>query len=69
MLFYRLDQAYSEVGDDDTAFSGGRSPRYAVFIIAVCPTPQLLAADRAWARAFWEALRPTPSAPAATSMR
>jgi FAD binding domain/Berberine and berberine like len=58
LLFYRLDQAYSEAGDDATAFSGGRSPRYAVFIIAVCPTPQLLAADRAWARSFWEALRP-----------
>jgi FAD/FMN-containing dehydrogenase len=29
-----------------------------VFIIATCPTPQLLAADRAWARSFWEALRP-----------
>jgi len=56
--FYRLDEAYSEAGEDDTAFSGGRSPRYAVFIIAVCPTPQLLAADRAWARSFWEALRP-----------
>jgi FAD binding domain/Berberine and berberine like len=58
LLFYRLDEAYSEAGDDDTAFSGGRSPRYAVFIIAVCPTPQLLAADRAWARSFWQALRP-----------
>jgi hypothetical protein len=58
LLFYRLDQAYSQAGEDDTAFSGGRSPRYAVFIIAVCPTPQLLAADRAWARSFWEALRP-----------
>jgi len=58
LLFYRLDQAYSEVGEDDTAFSGGRSPRFAVFIVAVCPTPDLLAADRAWARSFWEALRP-----------
>ena len=58
LLFYRLDQAYSGVGEDDTAFSGGRSPRFAVFIVAVCPTPQLLAADRAWARSFWEALRP-----------
>jgi hypothetical protein len=58
LLFYRLDEAYSQVGEDDTAFSGGRSPRYAVFIVAVCPTPQLLAADRAWARSFWEALRP-----------
>ena len=44
--------------EDDTAFSGGRSPRFAVFIVAVCLTPDLLAADRAWARSFWEALRP-----------
>ncbi len=58
LLFYRLDQAYSEAGEDDTAFSGGRSPRFAVFMVAVCPTSQLLAADRAWARSFWEALRP-----------
>jgi FAD/FMN-containing dehydrogenase len=58
LLFYRLDQAYSQAGEDDTAFSGGRSPRFAVFMVAVCPTPQLLAADRAWARSFWEALRP-----------
>jgi hypothetical protein len=58
VFFYRLDQAYSEAGDDDTAFSGGRSPRYAVFIIAVCPTPRLLAADRTWARSLWHALRP-----------
>jgi hypothetical protein len=58
LLFYRLDEAYSEAGEDDTAFSGGRSPRFAVFIVAVCPTPQLLAADREWARSFWEALRP-----------
>ncbi len=58
LLFYRLDEAYSEVGEDDTAFSGGRSPRFAVFIVGVCPTPELLVADRAWARSFWEALRP-----------
>ena len=69
LLFYRLDEAYSEAGEDDTAFSGGRSPRFAVFIVAVCPTPQLLAADRAWARAFWEALRPHSLRTAATSMR
>jgi hypothetical protein len=70
LLFYRLDQAYSQVGEDDTAFSGGRSPRFAVFIVAVCPTPQdLLAADRAWARSFWQALRPHSLGAAATSMR
>ena len=28
ILFYRLDGAYSEIGDDETAFSGARSPRY-----------------------------------------
>jgi Berberine and berberine like len=58
LLLHRLDEAYSEAGEDDTAFSGGRSPRFGVFILAVCPTPDLLVADRAWARGFWEALHP-----------
>jgi hypothetical protein len=58
LLFYRLDGAYSQVGEDETAFSGGRSPRYSIFIIAVCPTPELLEADRAWVREFWQALQP-----------
>ncbi|MGH9002993.1 MAG: FAD-binding oxidoreductase, partial [Acidimicrobiia bacterium] len=58
LLFYRLDEAYTEMGEDDTAFSGGRSPRYAVFIVAVCPTPELLVAERAWVRSFWDALSP-----------
>jgi FAD/FMN-containing dehydrogenase len=58
LLFYRLDQAYSQAGENDTAFSGGRSPRFAVFIVAICPMPDLLAADRAWARSFWQALLP-----------
>jgi FAD binding domain/Berberine and berberine like len=58
LLFYWLDGAYSEVAEDDTAFSGGRSPRFSVTIAAICPTPALLAADRAWARSFCEALRP-----------
>src|SRR5882757_5283993 len=58
VLFYRLDGAYCEVGEDDTAFGGRRTPRYAMFIVAICPTPELLAADRAWARSCWEAMRP-----------
>lgn len=58
LLFYRLDAAYSHVAEDTTAFSGGRSPRYAVFIVAVCPTPELLVEDRAWVRSFWDGLRP-----------
>jgi FAD/FMN-containing dehydrogenase len=57
-FLYRLDGAYSEVGEEDTAFSGGRSPRYMVFIVAVAPEPALLVADRAWVRETWEALRP-----------
>lgn len=58
LLFYRLDEAYSEVPEDATAFSGGRSPRYAVFIIGLCPVPELFEPERVWVRSFWEALRP-----------
>jgi hypothetical protein len=58
LLLYRLDGAYSRVGEDETAFSGGRSPRYGVFIVGVTPDPDLLAADRRWVRDFWDALRP-----------
>ena len=59
LLFYRLDGAYSEVPEDGTAFSGGRSPRYAVFIIGICPVPEVLQAERAWVRSTWDALRPS----------
>ncbi|WP_405056639.1 FAD-binding oxidoreductase [Kribbella sp. NBC_01505] len=58
ILFYRLDGAYSEIGDDDTAFGGGRSPRYAVFMVAIAPTAEGLSPERAWVRAFWEAFQP-----------
>jgi FAD/FMN-containing dehydrogenase len=58
MLLYRLDEAYSEVGETATAFGGGRGTRYAMFILGVCPTPELLVADRAWAREFFAAMRP-----------
>ena len=61
LLFYRLDGAYSRAGDEDTAFSGGRSPRYGVFILGVAPDADLLAADRRWVRDLWEALRPYAS--------
>ena len=58
VLFYRLDGAYSEVADDATAFSGQRSPRYAVFVVGVCPVPELLEPERVWVRGLWEALLP-----------
>jgi hypothetical protein len=58
VLFYRLDGAYSRVGDDETAFSGTRTPRYGVFMIAVCPAPEMLPAEREWIRGLGSALRP-----------
>jgi len=57
-MFYRLDGAYSQVADAETAFSGGRSPRYGVFLVGAAPDADLLAADRRWVRDFWERLRP-----------
>ena len=58
VLFYRLDGAYSLVEEDATAFSGGRSPRFAVFMIGVCPAPEMLGPERAWVRSMADALRP-----------
>src|SRR3984957_16253645 len=58
LLFYRLDGAYARGGADETAFSGGRPPRYGVFIVGLPPDAGLLDADRRWVRGLWEALRP-----------
>jgi hypothetical protein len=58
MTFYRLDEAYSVPADGDTAFGGSRSPHYTVFIVGMCPTAELLAAERVWVRSLWEALAP-----------
>ena len=57
VIFYRLDGAYSEVDEMATAFSGGRSPRYAVFVISVCPEPGMLPAAKEWTRGVWTALQ------------
>ena len=46
MLLYRLDGAFSQVDEDDTAFSGGRSPRLRRFIIGDAPDSDLLAVER-----------------------
>jgi FAD/FMN-containing dehydrogenase len=62
LLFYRLDGAYSAVPEDATAFSGGRSPCYAYFAIANCPTPELLVQDRDWVRDLHGALAPFETA-------
>jgi FAD/FMN-containing dehydrogenase len=57
-LFYRLDEAYTETADGDTAFSGGRTPRWAGFVVANVQDPATLPGERAWVRDFHEALRP-----------
>jgi hypothetical protein len=57
LLVYRLDGAYSRVGEDETAFSGGRSPRFCVFILGMTPDARH-GADRAWVRGAWDAMRP-----------
>ena len=58
VLFYRLDEAFSEVPEQATAFGGGRTPRYAAFVVGLAPTPELFDAEREWVRSLWEALRP-----------
>jgi FAD binding domain/Berberine and berberine like len=58
---FPLDGAYARPGDDDTAFGGSRSARFAFNIAAICPVPELLEADRHWVRSFWEALSPHAS--------
>ncbi len=55
---YRLGGAYAEVGEDETAFGGRRTSRFGLFMIGLAGDPDLLVAERAWVRSFWEAMRP-----------
>jgi hypothetical protein len=57
-LIYPLDGAYSDVPEEATAFSGGRSPRSFVTLVAMAPTAEGLATDRIWARELFDALEP-----------
>ena len=56
--FHRLGGAYAEVGEDETAFGGRRKSRFGVIMVGLAGNPELLVAERAWVRSFWEALRP-----------
>lgn len=58
VLFYRLDHAYSAVPDGETAFSGGRSPRYGMFVVGVCHAAEQLPLEREWVRALASAMQP-----------
>ena len=58
VLINRLDQAYSEIAEEQTAFGGGRSPRYMAFFIGLCPVPDMLPGERDWVRSMWNDLKP-----------
>jgi hypothetical protein len=61
---FPLGGAFADVPDDTTAFGGRRSARWVFNVAAIAPTPELLAADRVWTRAFWDALLPNASSAA-----
>jgi FAD/FMN-containing dehydrogenase len=57
-LIYPLDGAYSDVPEEATAFSGGRSPRSFVTLVAMTATSEQLPTERAWVREMFDALEP-----------
>ena len=57
-FLYRLDTAYCDVADEDTAFGGVRSPRYVAFMIGLADNREMFEADKAWVGTFWDALAP-----------
>ena len=55
---FAIDGAYATVPDSATAFGGSRRPGFVVNLACVAPTPELLRADTAWVKEYWEALLP-----------
>jgi FAD/FMN-containing dehydrogenase len=55
---FPLGGAFADVADDATAFGGRRSTRFAVNMDAIALDADGMAADRAWVRSLWQALRP-----------
>ncbi|MEV5838277.1 FAD-binding oxidoreductase [Nocardia sp. NPDC052112] len=60
---FTLDGAFTAVGEGDTAFGGARTAHYVCNIAAAAPDAEVLAADTAWVRSTWEALRPFAANP------
>ncbi len=58
VLLYRLDAAYSAVGENATAFGSGRSPRYAMFTVGLAHDLPTWTAEREWVRGLWDAMQP-----------
>jgi FAD/FMN-containing dehydrogenase len=61
MPIFPMGGAYHDPSDSDTAFGGSRASKWLVNIAATAPDPDLLATDRTWVRAFWDALQPYAS--------
>jgi FAD/FMN-containing dehydrogenase len=55
---FALSGRYREIPDDATAWGSPRSARWAAAIVAFATDEETLAADRAWVRDLWRALRP-----------
>lgn len=55
---FRLDGAFTDVDDAATAFGGQRRDCYVLNTACVAQSPELLEADTAWVRDFWQALVP-----------
>lgn len=55
---FALTGRYREIPEDATAWGSPRSARWAVAVVAFAEDEETLAADRAWARDLWQALRP-----------
>lgn len=58
---FPLRGAYARVDEDGTAFGGHRDAGIAFNITALSDDPDVVKTDRAWVRAFWEALLPFSS--------
>ncbi|SDY86604.1 FAD/FMN-containing dehydrogenase [Amycolatopsis xylanica] len=61
MPIFPMNGAYSAVPEEATAFGGTRRPGFTLGMAAGAPNRELFEADRAWVRAFWEALVPHSS--------
>ena len=58
LVFYWLDGAYAQVAEEATAFGGPRTPCYFGSFIGLCPTQEMLPAERQWIRALADDLSP-----------
>jgi Berberine and berberine like len=63
MPVFALHGAVTEVSDGATAYGGLRTAHYVVDVSAASADGEVFAADRAWVRSTWDALRPLAANP------